>query len=284
MFYASPRNRPEVQIALLEKLRCNIIAVSEAPSDTTNMILQERAMKKLPLPDLDFFLDSGLVERYPYNKTWDQARKDPYVVMHSSGTTGTPKVLVLKQGTVAAHDAFQRFPSFDEAPWYGSNWAEKRVATSFPWLHAGGVLLLACSIYYSFSIVIAYDWPLKGALADILHTRANVQAAWYSPSVLVDVARNPAYLGNISRLDSVSYAGGILPQHVGDAIQQRTRLFSTFALTETGILPGEMPPTDDWNYYHYSERLGHCFEHFAGDMYELVHRRDADREDFQGVF
>lgn len=102
--------------------------------------------------------------------------------------------------------------------------------------------------------------------------------------MLQDVARNTTYLENIAKLDNVSYAGGILPAGMGNAINARTRLFGTFALTETGILPGEVPPAEDWGYYRYNNCLGHSFRHFAGDMYELVHTRDKAIEPFQGVF
>ena len=284
MFYSSPRNRPDVQVALLEKLNCTILFTPEKMSDATKVVLEHRKMNKYILPDLDYFLAEEAVKPYPYNKIFEEARKDPYVVMHSSGTTGTPKILVLKQGTVAAHDAFQLFPSLGDEPWYGSYWANKRVLTSFPWVHAGGVLLLSCGIYHDFTTVISAEWPLSGAAANYLHVHGNIQAAWYSPSVLIDTSRNPEYLKNISKLSNVSFAGGILPPHVGDAIAKQTRLFATFASTETGIMPGDLPPQEDWTYYHYNKRLGHSFRHFADDMYELIHTRDKDNEPFQGVF
>ena len=284
MFYSSPRNHIKIQIALLEKLKCNILITPENMSEATKGVLESRKIDKYTLPKLDFFLDDKAVEKYIYSKSWEEARKDPYVVMHSSGTTGTPKILVMKQGTVAAHDAFQRFPVLGEEPWWGHYWTGKRVFTSYPWVHAGGVLLISSAIYNAFTMVIANDWPLTGADADYIHVNGNVQAAWYSPSVLQDVTRNPVYLEHIAKLDNISYAGGILPAHVGEAINKRTRLFGTFASTETGILPGEMPPPGDWDYYRYNKRLGHSFHHFHGDMYELVHTRDQSLEPFQAVF
>ena len=258
----------------------------EQMSDATRGVLDSRAMRKFILPDLDFFFEDEPVQPYPYTKTWEGARKDPYVVMHSSGTTDTPKILILKQGTVAAHDDFQRFTQLGGEPWYRHYWTGKRVLTSFPWVHAGGVLLLSCAIYNSFSTVTANEWPLSGAIADNLHVNGNIQAAWYSPSVLQDVARNTTYLETIAKLNNVSYAGGILPADMGNATNARTRLFGTFTSTETGILPGEMPPAEGWGYYRYNKRLGHSFRHFAGDMYELVlvHTRDEAIEPFQDVF
>lgn len=284
MFYSSPRNHLQIQVALLEKTQCDILMTPEEMSETTKAVLGSREMRKIILPELNFFLANELVPEYPYSKTWEQARNDPYLVMHSSGTTGTPKVLIIKQGTVAAHDAFQRFREYGEEPWYGDYWTGKRVLTSFPWVHGGGVFVLSCAIFNSFTLVTANDWPLSGATADYYHRNGNIQAAWYSPSVLQDVTRNSTFLENIARLDNISYAGGILPIHIGKAINERTHLFGIYASTETGILPGEMPPKDEWSYYRYNKRLGHSFRHFAGDMYELIHTRNKDLEPFQGIF
>ncbi|KAL9616240.1 MAG: hypothetical protein Q9160_008866 [Pyrenula sp. 1 TL-2023] len=133
-------------------------------------------------------------------------------------------------------------------------------------------------------MVIANNWPLSGAEANWLHMNGNVKAAWYSPSVLQDLARNPEHLKNISKLDSIAYAGGLLPKDIGDAINTRTQLFSVYAATETGILPGEILPQNEWGSYRYNQRLGHSFRHFADDMYELVHQRHPANEDFQDVF
>ncbi|KAH8204592.1 hypothetical protein TruAng_001221 [Truncatella angustata] len=284
MFYSSPRNRPEVQVALLEKLQCTTLFTPEDESETTKAVLERRQMNKYTLPDLDFFLNDEPVEPYPYNKTFEQARKDPYVTLHSSGSTGTPKVLNLKQGYAAAHDAFQLLPSLGDTPWTVSTWAGKRVLTNFPWVHAGGAHIIPCGIYNDFVTVIPAAWPLTGADANHLHVHANVQAAWFSPSVLIDIARNPTFLENITKLTNVSYSGGILPAHVGDAISKRTRVFGNMASTETGILPGEMPPPDMWNYYKFNKRLGHTFRHYDGDLFELVYTRDKANESFQAVF
>jgi len=284
MFYSSPRNHPDIQVALLEKLECTTLFTPEVESDTTKAVLEKRYMNKYILPNLEYFLDETPVEPYPYNKTFEEARKDPYVTLHSSGSTGTPKILVLKLGSAAAHDAFQLFPSFGENPWFVSTWTGKRVLTNFPWVHAGGAHILSSGVFNDYVPVIPASWPFTGADANHLHLHGNIQAAWYSPSVLIDIARNPEFLKNISKLGNVSFSGGILPKDVGDAISKYTTVFGSMASTETGILPGEIPPPEIWEYYRYNERLGHTFRHYSGDMYELVHTRDKKKEPFQGIF
>ena len=285
MFYSSPRNHPDIQVALLEKLECTTLFTPEVMSETTTTVLAKRPdMKKYILPELDYFLSQEPVAPYPYNKTFEEARKDPYVVLHSSGSTGTPKLLIQKHGSAAAHDAFQLFPDFGDAPFFVSSWKGKRVLTNFPWVHAGGAHILGCGIYYDFVPVITAAWPLRGSEADHFHKSGTVQAAWYSPSVLVDIARDPEFLENMSNLVNVSYSGGILPPDVGNAISKRTRLFGSMASTETGILPGEIPPADMWNYYRFNERLGYTLQPYADDLYELILSRDKAKESFQFAF
>lgn len=284
MFYSSPRNRPEMQVALLEKLQCTTIFTPHETSETTRIVLATRKMDKHLLPDLEYFLDTAPVERYPYDKTFDEACEDPYVVMHSSGTTGVPKILVLKLGSAAAHDAFQLFPSLGDAPWFVSSWKGKRVVTNFPWVHAGGPHMLGSGIYNDFVPVIPAEWPYKAVDADHLHVHANVSSAWYSPSVLVDIARNPTFLKNMSKLETVSYTGGPLPKEYATAIAKHTHIFGSIGSTETGILPNEIPPPDMWDYYRYNERLGHIFRHYVDDLYELVHIKDQAKRPYQAVF
>lgn len=165
-----------------------------------------------------------------------------------------------------------------------SSWTGKRVLTNFPWVHAGGAHILSSGVFNDFVPVIPAEWPLRGVDANYLHLTANVQAAWYSPSVLIDLSREPAFLENLPLLHNVSYSGGILPTDAGEAISKRTRLFGSMASTETGILPGEIPPPDMWDYYRYNEKLGYELRHYADDMYEMVHVRDKNKERFQGVF
>ncbi|UNI19370.1 hypothetical protein JDV02_005556 [Purpureocillium takamizusanense] len=285
MFYSSPRNHVDVQIALLEKLQCTVLFTPNDMSATTKAVLEKRPeMKKFILPELAYFLSEESMEPYPYSKTFEEARKDPYVVLHSSGSTGTPKLLIQKHGSAAAHDAFQLFSSLDDVPFFVSSWKGKRVLTNFPWVHAGGAHILGCGIYYDFVPVISAAWPLRGSEADHFHRNGSIQAAWYSPSVLADIARDPIFLENISNLMNVSYSGGILPPDVGSAISKRTRLFGSMASTETGILPSEIPPPDMWNYYRFNERLGHTFKRYTDDLYELVLTRDKAKQPFQFAF
>lgn len=269
---------------MLEKLDCTILFTPEEETETTKAVLQQRAMAKFTLPSLEYFLADGYQRPYPYHKTFDEARDDPFAVMHSSGTTGTPKIITLRHGTEAAHDAYQQFPAMSEPKWAMSAWKGKRVVTNFPWPHRGGICLFTCGIYNDFVGVLPGVWPLSGEDADYLHATADVQAIWYSPSVLIDIARHPLRLKALGKLDMVSYSGSVLPKEVGEAISDYAPLSGIMGSTETGILPCELPPRDLWDHYRFNSRYGAEMRHFADDQYELIVHREKIYEPFQGIF
>jgi acyl-coenzyme A synthetase/AMP-(fatty) acid ligase len=52
------------------------------------MILGELRLQTTTLPSLQQLLEVGDVEEYPYKKSFEEARKDPAFVLHTSGSTG----------------------------------------------------------------------------------------------------------------------------------------------------------------------------------------------------
>lgn len=173
-------------------------------------------------------------------------------------------------------------------PWIGKCWVGKRVFTSFPWVHAAGLLLLLpLAVYSGVTPVITGTWPVDAQLVNSAHLHGNVSASLLTPSILIALAKDPTCLDNLQRLDYLTYAGGTLPQAIGDLISNKTRLFGLFGSTECGYLPTELPAPEDWPYYKYSTVLGHEFRHFADDLCELVIVRSGNnnkRASFQAIF
>lgn len=68
------------------------------------------------IPELAELVEESPVEHYPYEKTYDEARFEPFCVLHTSGSTGLPKPIVIKHGWLTASDAQHNLPSIEGRP------------------------------------------------------------------------------------------------------------------------------------------------------------------------
>ena len=50
---------------------------------------------------------------YPFEKTFEEAARDPFIVIHTSGSTGLPKPITLRHGGLASLDGHHLMPSLN---------------------------------------------------------------------------------------------------------------------------------------------------------------------------
>lgn len=100
-----------------------------------DQILELREMQVLDVPALEELMDTTPVSEYPYHKTFDEAKFDPFVVLHTSGSTGLPKPIVMRLGTVASGDAIKDI-ELEEGEEITPSWSSSdTVFNPFPWFH-----------------------------------------------------------------------------------------------------------------------------------------------------
>ena len=99
----SPRNSVEGHLSLFDHTRCHTLL---SPTETKiDHILAERPMRHFVVTTLDDFLAEGSVAQYTYDKSFENAAHDPFIVIHTSGSTGLPKPITIHQGGLATIDA-----------------------------------------------------------------------------------------------------------------------------------------------------------------------------------
>lgn len=102
VLFSSLLNSSTVHVSLMQQTNCTTLlsAVGVHVNDIAN---EFQSLKQVVIPELHELLDT--TERpcpYPYNKTFEQAKYEPYLVLHTSGTTGTPKPVVINHALTAA--------------------------------------------------------------------------------------------------------------------------------------------------------------------------------------
>ncbi len=126
----------------------------------------------------------------------------------------------------------------------------------------------------------------EGAVNALKATPADV--AFLVPSILADLARQPELLDYVSQnIELILYAGGDLPQAIGDVIADKLPIQCQYGASEIGLtcqlLPAEMAKSD-WHYVRYHPDLGLVFEEVTPGLFEMVVKRDAKYEDCQVPF
>ena len=87
MLLLSPRNTLAGSMALIEHLNCNTMLVADTQPPHVQAILTARTMRTHKVPSLDEVLTTKN-QQYPYQKSFYSALREPFVVLHTSGSTG----------------------------------------------------------------------------------------------------------------------------------------------------------------------------------------------------
>ena len=107
--FISPRNSHEGQMNLFEKTDCSVIWFDASFRNVVQPWLQQRDMRDTMVSPVEHWFPEERYPHFPYDKSFDQARWDPMVVLHTSGTTdtrgATPAPLLLGEGHASGLDS-----------------------------------------------------------------------------------------------------------------------------------------------------------------------------------
>ena len=103
LLLVSPRNSISDHLSLFEATQCQILlAPLEPRSPLVPAISSARPLQVLDSPLLVELLAQDY-PHYPYVKTFEEARNEPLLVVHTSGTTAVPKPVVYSHDFVASN-------------------------------------------------------------------------------------------------------------------------------------------------------------------------------------
>lgn len=257
------------------------------PLPVVKQIQAARSMKVCEIPGAQhWFTRNEPAVSYPYTKTYTEAKLDPWVVLHTSGSTGMPKPIIQSHATYSALDAFTALPSLGLPDTYPAICKGRRVYLGFPLFHCAGVsMLLPAAIFAEFTVVLG-PFPPSAETVNAIHLYGNVQESCIAPFTLIDLVKDPGHLEHLRRLEQVTYGGGSLPKAVGDLVSARTKLANVLGTTEAGILPHHLCAPEDWAYMSLSPALGHEYRPVSEGLYEhvIVRSPDPGLQLYQGIF
>ena len=107
----SPRNTVADHISLLQATDCHtLVTPSAAPSPIIPSIVKKYSLRLIDSPSLYDLLD-GAFPHYPYHKIFAEAKFEPLVVPHTSGTTSIPKPVIYAHEFAPSYRSWTRLLS-----------------------------------------------------------------------------------------------------------------------------------------------------------------------------
>ena len=77
----------------MKLVECKTMLTPEGRLPVIDNILEDYKMRMLQIPKLDELLEHTYPD-FPFDKSFEDARNEPLVVLHTSGTTGLPRPIV----------------------------------------------------------------------------------------------------------------------------------------------------------------------------------------------
>ncbi|QGA15106.1 hypothetical protein EYB26_002762 [Talaromyces marneffei] len=290
--FLSPKNSTKEALAVLESTGCTIWvnAIDAAPITLVKEVLENRQMNFLELPLLDELLDAESTEPFPYTKSFEEAMKDPFCFLHTSGSTGLPKPIPWSHGLIGTMDAVRLLPPVGEnadlVPWT-SNWNEgDKIYSTFPMSHGAGVIMdILMPALFNLQCVLGPVGVLPNLnLVERLAVDVGIDIWSMVPSLVDELGETPSILRQLASSKFICASGGPVSPVSAGKVNEVVRVLNLTGTTEGLFIGNLVPRREDWFWFCFHPYSGFEFKKLEEDTYEhWVHRNEHWRL-FQGIF
>ncbi|PQE27382.1 AMP-binding enzyme protein [Rutstroemia sp. NJR-2017a WRK4] len=257
MVLPSPMMPSDAHLHILKEKECDLYMRPESMASIVDHVVQRReGLQIVAAPALEDLLQDKPAEPFNYKKSWEEARDDPWLVFHTSGTTGYPKPITYTHRMMAMADVAAKLAGNDETQLH--HYTSKRWYTPLPMVHFVGMLMILSMSTFVHTVVVLGPPgpPSPETLIDILKY-GRVDGAVLVPALIDALCRDASGLAALKSLQYIHYAGAPLGVNSGKRLAADVRLIPTIGSTEVGGYFTKLRhDTEDWDYVEFNKHAG----------------------------
>ncbi|EER29953.1 putative NRPS-like protein biosynthetic cluster [Coccidioides posadasii str. Silveira] len=284
----SPRNSVEATVAVLNASKCDIWVSPKEQPEMLPQLLSRRPMKVLEIPETDDLLCATPVPLYPYNKSFQEAARDPFCVLHTSGSTGLPKPIVWSNSLLGTLDATRLLPESEgRPPWTVIFDEGDRFYSAFPLYHGAGLIMnILITAFYGTSNVLGPVGVLSTVnLIDSLLDNTDIKVWSIVPSIVDDIGDTPTISAKFASSKIIIASGGPVTYASANKANEYVRILNITGTSE-GLFQGSLlVEREDWIYFSFHPYAGFDFRKIDDVIHEhWVIRNEEYTDLYQGIF
>ncbi|KAI9794886.1 MAG: putative NRPS-like protein biosynthetic cluster [Peltula sp. TS41687] len=283
VLFISPRNTKEQNSSMIERANCEKLLFShEMQLPVSELQLINSALKTYDVPSLREMLGAE-PSIYPFEKSFSELQDEQCLILHSSGSTGNPKLVYLTHGTFSVTDNDRNMPVPEgRRPQNGAQFnfsGGGKFYSCFPPYHLAGVQAYIILPIFSTAATVVFGLsqvpPSGHVLADIMKHQ-HLRAFYVPPFIIEQWASEPGALCQAKQLAFVLYGGGPLSPEIGNKLSEITDVCQMYGSLEVGQVQMLVPRKGDWAYLE-PNPFEECDMQFAEDnLYEMVLHQHPD--------
>ncbi|MCJ1352224.1 MAG: hypothetical protein MMC33_002208 [Icmadophila ericetorum] len=280
----SPRNTQWMNSALLDQTDCVKILIPEDASSVTPKLPSERDdLVLVNVPSFGELLKQD-AKHYRFDKTWNDGKWDPVLILHSSGTTGgPPKPIILNHGSFAALDNERNLPPISSRRIQSTalfNFPEGGYYYSSPLpAHLSGFLSMVMIPIFSTTATVVLgpvDIPPSGKVLREILRFYPLRGTFAAPNIIEEFALESDGLKEASKFDFLLFMGGPLAATAGDHLSKVVTLCQFYGSTETLEIATLIPASEDWAYIEFHPSIEADMQPIDDNISELVFHQNQN--------
>ncbi|KAJ5668962.1 hypothetical protein N7462_010032 [Penicillium macrosclerotiorum] len=275
MVLPSPLVTAKAQLNIFEKTGCTLyLRPQESAASVAEILKDAPHIHTITVPALGEFFNE--IEAIPvnYSKSWEEGKDDPWLVFHTSGTTGNPKPITYTHEMMAGVDAAASRSDIEECVIH--QFAQQRWYSPLPSLHfVGMAMTLAMTTFLHMTAVLGPSTPPSPEVITNVLRYGNVKGALLPPILIDSLCLSPAGLQALRELKYIHFAGAPLSAKSGELLVPYTKVVPAIGSTETGgYFTACHDKADAWDFVTFQKHAGAIFEPRVNNLHELVFIRD----------